>query len=123
MTFTGLQLAAILQLGKCMAAADGNIAQTEIAAMALEMTKFGPTESQVKEILKGVDVLSPTDAITVVSNLNNEQKKYVTGFLAVIMAADGKIEDSEVKMWQLLCTLASFPTMTIAQAVEFWKNY
>lgn len=106
-----------------MAAADGNIAQTEIAAMALEMTKFGPSESQVNDILKASDSLSPSDAITVVSNLNSEQKKYVTGFLAVIMAADGRIEDSEVRMWQLLCTLASFPQMSAAQALEFWKNH
>lgn len=54
--------------------------------------------------------------------MNQEQKKYVTGYLATIMAADGEIADSEVTLWRLISTLANLPAMNIGEAITFWKN-
>lgn len=38
------------------------------------------------------------------------------------MLSDGDIDDSELKLWKLTCALANFPTMTIGEAIEFWRN-
>lgn len=48
-------------------------------------------------------------------------EKYVTGYLATIMAADGEIADSEVSLWRLISTLANLPAMNIGEAITFGR--
>lgn len=55
--------------------------------------------------------------------MSDEKKKYATGFLAATMVADGNIDDSELALWKLVSTLASFPTMNIAEALSFWTSH
>lgn len=123
MTLNGKELAAMVNLGVAMAQADGHVDDVEKTAIAFELTNFGVTGDDATSILAGAAAMSPADAISVLSAMSSEQKKYATGYLATIMASDGNIADAEVKLWQLICTLASFPTMTIAEALTFWKNH
>lgn len=122
MEYTRKQLAALVNLGVAMATADGKVTNEETAAISLELVKFGVTTNEVAMLLKTAQTMSPADALITISSMSNEQKKYATGYLAVIMASDGEIADSEVKLWQLICGLGSFPAMTIEEALNFWKN-
>ena len=96
--------------------------KAELAAMALEFTRFGVSPDALDRILSNADSMESGTAISIISLINEAQKKYVTGYLAFIMAADGEIADSEVAMWSLISTLATLPTMTIGQALAFWKD-
>ena len=123
MKYTGLELSAIVKLANAMVMADGKVANEEIAAMSIELAKFGVDENAAKSIIGAADAMEYGHAVAVVAAMNLEQKKDVTGYLAFIMAADGEIAASEVSMWQLLSTLAQLPTMTVAEALLFWNNH
>lgn len=123
MKYTGIELSAIVKLANAMVMADGKVANEEIAAMSIELAKFGVDENAAKSIIGAADAMEYGHAVAVVAAMNLEQKKYVTGYLAFIMAADGEIAASEVSMWQLLSTLAQLPTMTVAEALLFWNNH
>ena len=123
MKYTGRELSAIVKLANAMVMADGKVANEEIAAMSIELAKFGVDENAAKSIIGAADAMEYGHAVAVVAAMNLEQKKYVTGYLAFIMAADGEIAATEVSMWQLLSTLAQLPTMTVAEALLFWNNH
>ena len=123
MTFTGKELSAILKMGISMAAADGKFADEEKAAICLELLKFGVSKSQFEQLLNDAEVMEASVAFAAIANMNEVQKKYVTGYLAFIMASDGDVADSEVKMWQLISSLACLPNMTMSEALTFWKNH
>ena len=123
MEYKGIELSAIVKLANAMVTADGKVANEEIAAMIIELEKFGVDENAAKAIIAAADAMEYGHAVAVVAAMNLEQKKYVTGYLAFIMAADGEIAASEVSMWQLLSTLAQLPTMTVAEALLFWNNH
>lgn len=123
MTFTGKELSAILKMGISMAAADGKFADEEKAAICLELLKFGVSKNQFEQLLNNAEVMEASEAFAAIANMNDVQKKYVTGYLAFIMASDGDIADSEVKMWQLISSLACLPNMTMQEALTFWKNH
>ena len=122
MTFNELQMIAIAKLAKAMIAADGKVEKTELAAMALEFTRFGVSPDALDRILSNADSMESGTAISIISLMNEAQKKYVTGYLAFVMAADGEVADTAVSMWSLISKLANLPTMTIGQALAFWKN-
>ena len=122
MTFNGKQLAALVKMGVTMAAVDGKIADEEQNAMVLELLNFGVKQDQVQALLISAQTMKADEAIGILSSMDNEQKKYATGYLAVIMVSDGNIEDEEVKMWQLICTICSFPTMNVYEALNFWNR-
>lgn len=123
MKYTGIELSAIVKLANAMIMADGKVANEEIAAMSIELAKFGVDENAAKSIIGAADAMEYGHAVAVVAAMNLEQKKYVTGYLAFIMAADCEIAATEVSMWQLLSTLAQLPTMTVAEALLFWNNH
>ena len=123
MKYTGIELSAIVKLANAMVMADGKVANEEIAAISIELAKFGVDENAAKSIIGAADAMEYGHAVAVVAAMNLEQKKYVTGYLAFIMAADGEIAATEVSMWQLLSTLAQLPTMTVAEALLFWNNH
>ena len=123
MKYTGIELSAIVKLANAMVMADGKVANEEIAAMSIELANFGVDENAAKSIIGAADAMEYGHAVAVVAAMNLEQKKYVTGYLAFIMAADGEIAATEVSMWQLLSTLAQLPTMTVAEALLFWNNH
>lgn len=123
MTYTGKELAALVRLGYAMAQADGHVDDIEQFAIASELTNFGVDESNAGALIASAATMDAAAALTTIAAMSNEQKKYATGYFAAIMAADGEIADAEVKMWQLICTLANFPGMTIIQALDFWRSH
>lgn len=122
MQFSGLELSAIVKLAVAVAASDGNVAEQEKAALSLELLKFGLDEKAVNSLIEGAKIIEFKDALTIISLMNDMQKKYVAAFLAVIIAADGVIEDSEIRVWSLISALCGLPEMTIGEGVKFCTN-
>lgn len=112
----------MVKMAFSMAAADGKFVDEEKAIITLGMAEFGLGKEAIIGCVKAAQGMDPADALKVLSSMNSDQKKYATGFLAAVMTADGDIDDSEVKVWQLVSTLAKFPTMSIAEAIDFWQN-
>lgn len=123
MTLTTIQLAAILKAGKIMVLADGKIERNEMLVLTHELIKFNVPKDNVQYLLELGDAMEATVMLATLAGLEKEIKKYVAGYLATIMVCDGDIDDNEIKMWKLTCTLAGFPTMTLREALDYWKNH
>ncbi|MBR4390257.1 MAG: TerB family tellurite resistance protein [Prevotella sp.] len=123
MTLNGQQLAALVKMGIAMALADGKVEEVEHIAIAHELIKFGVSTSEAESIISNSQRMEAGEAFATLSSMTNEQKKYATGYLAFIMVSDGRIDDAEVKMWQLICTLSGFPTMNAQEALSFWDKH
>ena len=122
MEITGKELTAMVKMAFTMAAADGKFVDEEKAIITLGIAEFGLGREEIIGCVKSAERMDPAEALQVLSAMNTNQKKYATGFLAAVMTADGDIADSEVKIWQLICTLTNCPTMSVAEALSFWKN-
>lgn len=122
MQLTNIELAAVLKLGSDMLMADGKIHENETAVLTIEVMKFGVTPEKLEHLLKLAKAMDPVEAIATVESFDNEEKKHVTSFLAAVMASDGEIADSELALWNLVSGLASLPTMTVQEGIDYWKN-
>lgn len=122
MQLTNIELAAVLKLGLDMLMADDKVHKNEQIAISAEMIRFGVTPEKSKHLLNLAKAMDPVEAISTVKAFDNEEKKHVAAFLAVIMISDGEIADSEVALWKLISTLASLPTMTIQEGIDYWTN-
>ncbi|MBD5198774.1 MAG: TerB family tellurite resistance protein [Bacteroidales bacterium] len=121
MTLSGLQLSALLKMGLAMVHADGKVTDEETKALSMELLKFGVAPNELPHLLSNATSMSAEHSLIIVAGLDAEQKKYATGYLAMLMACDG-IDDSEIKLWRMISTLCGFPTMTIEEAINFWEN-
>ena len=106
-----------------MATADGRIDDNELMVIAAGLQEFGIKGKERDLILSLADAMEPANMLATLAAMNNDQKKFVCGYLSTIMVSDGDVDKSEMKLWQLISTLAAFPTMTIAEANEFWLNH
>lgn len=122
MRFKKQEVTAIFKMACRMAASDGIIMDVEKGAIAFGVREFGIRPEEITEYAKSTTDMDNVQALAILSQLDINKKKYVAGYLATIMACDDVIDDSEVKLWQLICTLANFPTMTIGNAIAFWKS-
>lgn len=123
MQFNNLQLSAVLKIGNCMVNADGKVDREELKVLCIGMAEFGVDEEHLKLLMALADAMTPATMVATLSALNNDQKKFVCGFLATIMICDGDVDDAEVKLWQMTSTICGFPTMTIAEAAEYWRTH
>lgn len=119
MTFSKRQFAAIYKMGQAMVLADGTINEQETAIVGGELIKFGVTPSDLEELIADSESMEFSKAVEIVATLNLEQKRYVSSFLATIMAVDGDIDDSEVQLWKLVSILCGFPQMTIRDGISY----
>ena len=125
MTFTQNEMVAILKLAKLMAVADGKMTDDERATIFADLGSFGVAANSLQSTLleKKADEMEPATAIAVVANMTTEEKKYVCGYMAAVMVADGDIDTKEQALWALVSALASFPTMNIAEAIDYWTQH
>lgn len=120
--FSGKELAAIIKLALSMIMADGKVDEKEKASLALEMVRFGIKEEQLAGLVVVAQTMDAAEAISIISRLAQSEKKYVAAFLGALMAIDGDINDTEMKLWQLTSTLCNLPTMNITQALQTMNN-
>ena len=123
MYFYENELCAIVKMAKSMAAADGRLDPKELILIAAELAKFTPSSIKGSSIIDSTDRMEFDEAIRILRNLTTDEKKYVGGYLAAIMAVDGHIDAKEAVEWQLVSTLAQFPTMSAKEALDFWKSH
>ncbi|MBR7043575.1 MAG: tellurite resistance protein TerB, partial [Prevotella sp.] len=102
--FSGKELAAIIKLALSMIMADGKVDEKEKASLALEMVRFGIKEEQLAGLVVVAQTMDAAEAISIISGLAQSEKKYVAAFLGALMAIDGDINDTEMKLWQLTST-------------------
>lgn len=118
MDLNGLELAAIIKMGTAMVFADGRVEPIEQKVMANEILRFGVKTEDLERILAGATAMDVQVALLTLSQLGSEQKKYVTAYLGTIMASDGKIDDSEMKLWRFVSQVCNFPTMSVSEAIN-----
>ena len=123
MQFSALQFTAVLKAAKAMVLADGKVDKKEMEVVSMYALEFGVTVEQLPVLLKAADTMEPALMCTLLASLDDDHKKFVCGYLATIMVADGDIDDTEVALWQLISTLCKFPTMTIEEAGKFWAEH
>ncbi len=122
MQFSGEELAAVMKLGMAMVAADGRTDESELEVVRIELARFGASAGQMLALSREAQIMEFDKAVRVISNFDNERKKYVASYLAVIMIADREIDDKEIALWQLLSLMCGLPEMDVNQAVDNMNN-
>lgn len=120
--FSGKELTAIIKLSASMMAADGKIDENETSSLALEMIRFGVNQEQLASFIFVANNMQAIEAISIVSNLGDEGKKYVAAFLGYLMTVDGNVDNEEMKLWRFISTMCNLPSMNIAQAIQIIKE-
>ena len=110
MTFNVYEFAAILHLAKAMASADDRLEEKELAVIVNESKRFGVEPSMFDKLLELSNELEFSTAISLISKMDAEQKKYVAAYLGALMCIDGDINDTEMALWRLVSTLCGLPT-------------
>ena len=116
MTFSNQQMAAIIRIAKQMCNADGRFSQSEMDNLLNFTENF-----DVATVEDMADAMTGYEAAAVLARMSADQKYYVCCYFAELMAVDGVISDSEVKVWQFVSQLADFPNMSIREALN--SNY
>lgn len=122
MQFSGQELAAVMKMAIAMVGADGRSDEREMEVVRNELTRFGASVGQMLALTREAQSMEFQKAIGIISQFDYERKKYVSSCLAVIMIADGEIDDKEVALWQLVSLLCGLPEMDVNQAVDNMNN-
>ncbi|MBP5387849.1 MAG: tellurite resistance protein TerB [Prevotella sp.] len=119
MDFNRDELMAIAKIANAMIAADGKVEENEMSSWTLEMERFGIAEAEFRTLYEQSEELDFVNALSVISNFDEERKRYVGAFLGTLMAIDGDIDDAELKLWQLVSTFCDLPTMSLGEALTY----
>lgn len=122
MRFTGKQLTAMMKVAFVIAKSDDDFAEKEMDIIIREMATFGLSQQEARALVDLTEEMDASELFSILTTMTKEQQKYVCAFMAVVMIADGEIKNSEIDVWQKICTLCSFPSMSMKEALEFWKN-
>lgn len=115
MELTRRQLVALAHLVAAMMAADGKLKEQE----ALAFFMFGVLKEFVEDeqkVLSEVANMDSSEAVSIIRNLDEEQKREVTAYLRMHVAHS--IPDTGVAMWRLISQLCNLPRMNTDQAIE-----
>lgn len=118
MNFTLEEMAAIYKAAKAMIAADGVVDKREIDFTILELRKLKVVD--LKAVDTKANAMEASEMFAILSAMSYDKKKHVSAYLGVIMTVDGNVDEREVALWQLISTLAGFPTMNIKDAILNW---
>ena len=122
LSFSNVEMAAIIKTALAMAAADGKVDDTEKAMIAIEAMRFNLASEKFESLLKLANDMSATDSMAMIAGMKAPEKRYVAAYLGTMIAADGDIDDKEMALWRLISTLCDLPTMNIADAIQYMAN-
>ena len=123
MYFNEDQMLAMIKCGFSISEADGKSTDEELAIISVEMVKkFGFSEMEIENKLMKVAALKEYETMKTIAAMSPEQKKYVSGFLAKVMVADGKITGAETELLHLISIFGQLPKMNVQEAVNYWDN-
>ena len=122
MNLTGIELAAILSAGMILSNADGNIADEEKEILIKELTFFNVTDAEAEIYLDVATTMTVEQTVETLKAMSDEAKTYACGYLGAVMLCDGDIDENEMEGWRAFSAACEFPTMTLGEALEFWRN-
>lgn len=119
MTFTLEERKAIYRIARAMVLADGNVDKNEMGALANEMFRIGSNPDELIAFEEGIGEFKPSMAVNVISDLDDEKKKFFCAFLGALIIVDGEIDENEMKLWSLTSHFCGLPTMSVGDAIEY----
>ena len=122
MQFNGKQLTAMTKFGIAMIQADGKVDDNELKFLAHEIASFGLDENEFRTLIDLAEQMSVEEALSVVNEFDDEQKTEASAFLGAMIAADGEVDEAELKLWSLVSHLCGFPTMSIGEAIKIMQG-
>ena len=121
--FKSEELFAIYKVASMMANADGVVYPDEEKCISDEMAHLGvATPEESKSVEDNGLAMKPLAAMNIISDFNNEQKRYINAFLGSIISIDGDIADAELALWRLVGELCDLPKMSVRQAINLFAN-
>lgn len=120
--FRRYEFEAVISLALAMIRADGEVDFKESLVLQMQLDRFGIGVDQYQTLVQNAENMDKMRALSIISNLGKEEKQYITALLGVLMAADGKIDDSEMKMWTFTSIVCDLPQMSIDEAFEILKK-
>lgn len=118
MIFSQEQKQAIAKLMKLMIIADGNVDANEVVSSAAIFSKLGISPNDISN----ADHLAEQEALRIISDMQSNEKRTVVAILGSIMIADGKIDDKEQVLINLITILCQLPIMSVGDAITELKK-
>ena len=122
MNLKGIELTAMLSAGMILSNADGHVADEEKEILIKELTSFNVTNEEAEIYLKVAIDLTVEQTVEILKAMSPEAKKYACGYLGAVMICDGDVAENEMEGWRAFSAACDFPTMTLGEAVNFWRN-
>ena len=122
MNLKGIELTAMLSAGMILSNADGRIASEEKEILIKELTSFNVTNEEAEIYLKVAIDMTVEQTVEILKAMSPEAKKYACGYLGAVMICDGNVDDNEMEGWRAFSGACGFPTMTLGEALEFWRK-
>lgn len=120
--FRRYEFEAVISLALAMIRADGEVDFKESLVLQMQLDRFGIGVDQYQTLVQNAENMDKMRALSIISNLGKEEKQYITALLGVLMAADGRIDDAEMKMWSFTSLVCDLPQMSIDEAFEVLKS-
>ena len=122
MNLQGIELTAMLSAGMILSNADGEIAPEEKEILIKELVSFNVTDEEAEVYFNVATEMSVDQTVEILRGMSPEAKKYACGYLGAVMLCDGDVDDNEMEGWRAFSSACDFPTMTLGEAIKFWRN-
>lgn len=122
MTLKREELTALVKMAIMMTLADDVDKDEEYKVIGVTLNAFGVLPEHCDIICGVAQDMDVSIAVNILSNMSIDQKKFASGFLAAIMAADDELTDEEIQLWVDITMSCGFPRMEFVEALEFWEN-
>lgn len=122
MVLKRIELIAMLSAGMILSNADDHVTEEEKEILIKELASFNLTDEEAKIYIKIAIDLTVEHTVDILKAMSSEAKKYACGYLGAVMLSDGEVDENEMKSWRVFSGACDFPTMTLGEALKFWKN-
>lgn len=121
MEFSTLQLAAVLKIVRDIADLDDDSSDVEFGVIIEGFKHFGITDdAQILDLLKLSEQFSADDALSIASNMSDEQTRQLCAFAGAVICSDGQITEVEEEFWNRFHSWLGYD-MTLEQAVRLFN--
>ena len=122
MDLKGIELTAMLSAGMILSNADDHVTDEEKGILIKELASFNVTDTEAEIYLKVAIDMTVDQTVDILKAMSYEAKKYACGYLGAVMLVDGDVDENEMESWRVFSEACHFPTMTLGEALNFWKN-
>ena len=122
MKLKGIELTAILSAGMILSSADGHVTDEEKEILIKELSAFNVTDQEAETYLDVAVDLTLDQTVEILKAMSPEAKTYACGYLGAVMLCDGDVDENEMDGWKAFSSACDFPTMTLGEALDFWRN-